>query len=418
MDASVLPLARASAADWLELTKPRITLMVVFTALVGFVTATSASPWTGLLLAALAGTGLVAGGASALNQVLERDTDALMHRTRTRPIPAGRIRPGEAILFGALLTLAGLGLLAALAGTLAALVAFSTWASYLFLYTPLKRRSHLVDARRRGSGCLAARDRLGRRQRQPRARGLHPVRHHVPVADPALPGDRLALPRRLRARGPEGASGHRPRGEADGAAGGPAQRGAPGREPGPGRRAASAARSTWPGRSCWEWASRSPRCSSRACAASAPPATCSWPRCSTCRRSRRCCSWPTSDRPRPAGPQRGAQRHLRLPADARLLAHPSRPARGAPPHDARGDRRLGAVPDVLPRLPLPGGLGAVHRPGPRARGLLRGAPQPHDPGGRDRAARPRHAVARPAQAASTPTAGSPAGRCRCGSTCR
>ena len=144
MDASVLPLARASAADWLELTKPRITTMVVFTALVGFVTATAVSPWTGLLLAALAGTGLVAGGASALNQVMERDTDALMHRTRTRPIPAGRIRPVEASLFGALLSLAGLALLGALAGPLAALVAFSTWASYLFLYTPLKRRSHLA----------------------------------------------------------------------------------------------------------------------------------------------------------------------------------------------------------------------------------------------------------------------------------
>ena len=144
MDASVLPLARASAADWLELTKPRITTMVVFTALVGFVTATAVSPWSGLLLAALAGTGLVAGGASALNQVMERDTDALMHRTRTRPIPAGRIRPVEASLFGALLSLAGLALLGALAGPLAALVAFSTWASYLFLYTPLKRRSHLA----------------------------------------------------------------------------------------------------------------------------------------------------------------------------------------------------------------------------------------------------------------------------------
>lgn len=144
MTASVLPLARASLGDWLELTKPRITTMVVFTALVGFVTATAASPWTALLLAALAGTGLVAGGASALNQVMERDTDALMHRTRTRPIPAGRIRPVEAVLFGLLLTLAGLALLAALCGTLAALVALSSWASYLFLYTPLKRRSHLA----------------------------------------------------------------------------------------------------------------------------------------------------------------------------------------------------------------------------------------------------------------------------------
>jgi protoheme IX farnesyltransferase len=144
MDASALPLARATAADWLELTKPRITLLVVFTALVGFVTAAQAPGWSALLVAALAGTALVAAGASALNQVLERATDALMHRTRNRPIPAGRIRPAEATLFGALLTGAGLGLLGALCGPLSALVAFATWASYLFLYTPLKRRTHLA----------------------------------------------------------------------------------------------------------------------------------------------------------------------------------------------------------------------------------------------------------------------------------
>jgi heme o synthase len=143
MDAEALPLSRASAADWLELTKPRITMMVVFTALVGFVAASAASPWSGLLTAALVGTGLVAGGASVLNMVMERDTDALMQRTRTRPIPAGRIRPAEARWFGALLTFGGLALLLSLCGALAALVAFSTWASYLFLYTPLKRRTHL-----------------------------------------------------------------------------------------------------------------------------------------------------------------------------------------------------------------------------------------------------------------------------------
>ena len=143
MDAEALPLARASAADWLELTKPRITMMVVFTAMVGFVVASPGSPWTGLLTAALLGTGLVAGGASVLNMVMERDTDALMLRTRTRPIPAGRIRPAEARWFGALLTLGGLALLLSLCGALSALVAFSTWASYLFLYTPLKRRTHL-----------------------------------------------------------------------------------------------------------------------------------------------------------------------------------------------------------------------------------------------------------------------------------
>ena len=143
MDAEALPLPRASTADWLELTKPRITMMVVFTALVGFVAASAASPWSGLLTAALVGTGLVAGGASVLNMVMERDTDALMQRTRTRPIPAGRIRPADARWFGALLTFGGLALLLSLCGALAALVAFSTWASYLFLYTPLKRRTHL-----------------------------------------------------------------------------------------------------------------------------------------------------------------------------------------------------------------------------------------------------------------------------------
>jgi protoheme IX farnesyltransferase len=144
MDASALPLARASLADWLELTKPRITLLVVFTALVGFMAGAPAQRWSYLLGAALLGTGLVAAGASALNQVLERATDALMNRTRSRPIPAGRIRPAEASLFGLLLTLVGLALLIALCGPLATLVALATWASYLFLYTPLKRRTHLA----------------------------------------------------------------------------------------------------------------------------------------------------------------------------------------------------------------------------------------------------------------------------------
>jgi len=143
MDAEAIPLSPASPADWLELTKPRITLLVVFTSLVGFVAASAASPWTGLLTAALVGTGLVAGGASVLNMVMERGTDALMHRTRSRPIPAGRIRPVEARWFGALLTVSGLAVLAGFCGGLAALVAFTTWASYLFLYTPLKRRTHL-----------------------------------------------------------------------------------------------------------------------------------------------------------------------------------------------------------------------------------------------------------------------------------
>ena len=140
--ASSLP--RASAADWLELAKPRITAMVAFTALVGFVIASPAPPWTPVLAAALLGTALVAAGASVLNQVYERETDALMLRTQSRPIPSGRIRPAPATAFGTLLTVAGLVLLLLGCGLLAAAVALGTWVSYLFAYTPLKRRTPLA----------------------------------------------------------------------------------------------------------------------------------------------------------------------------------------------------------------------------------------------------------------------------------
>jgi protoheme IX farnesyltransferase len=140
--ASSLP--RASAADWLELAKPRITAMVAFTALVGFVTASPAPPWTPVLAAALLGTALVAAGASVLNQVYERETDALMLRTQSRPIPSGRIRPAPATAFGTHLTVAGHVLLLLGCGLLAAAVALGTWVSYLFAYTPLKRRTPLA----------------------------------------------------------------------------------------------------------------------------------------------------------------------------------------------------------------------------------------------------------------------------------
>jgi protoheme IX farnesyltransferase len=95
------------------------------------------------LLLTLLGTALVASGSMTLNMLLERDTDALMHRTRGRPIPAGRLRPQDALWFGLLLTAAGLIELALLVRPLAALVAAATWASYLFAYTPLKTRTSL-----------------------------------------------------------------------------------------------------------------------------------------------------------------------------------------------------------------------------------------------------------------------------------
>ena len=141
--ASVVVPRRTALADYLELTKPRITLTVVMTALVGYVMATRGPVSVPRLAVTLAGTALVAAGASALNMLLERRTDALMLRTRNRPVAAGRLRVAEALVFGLALTLAGLGVLRFGAGALAALVALVTWASYLFAYTPLKTRTSL-----------------------------------------------------------------------------------------------------------------------------------------------------------------------------------------------------------------------------------------------------------------------------------
>jgi len=135
--------AQRSASDFAELTKPRITALVTLTALLGFVMgAEGAIPFPAVLFTLL-GTALVAGGASALNMLLERETDARMHRTRDRPLPAGRLRPIDALTLGAALTVAGLATLLLLSGPLPAAVALATWLSYLFLYTPLKPRTSL-----------------------------------------------------------------------------------------------------------------------------------------------------------------------------------------------------------------------------------------------------------------------------------
>jgi protoheme IX farnesyltransferase len=108
---SVAVARRAAAADYLELTKPRITMTVVMTALVGYVMGARAPVNPGHLALALSGTALVAAGASALNMVFERRTDALMLRTRNRPVAAGRLRVAEAVAFAGVVTAAGLAVL-------------------------------------------------------------------------------------------------------------------------------------------------------------------------------------------------------------------------------------------------------------------------------------------------------------------
>lgn len=132
------------AADLIELAKPRITLMVVLTTAVGFLLA-GADPFPALrFLHTIFGTALIAAGASTLNQVWEHRTDALMRRTESRPLPAGRMSVDSALLFGVVLALAGMADLALFVNLLTALLGGLTLAGYVFLYTPLKRVTSLA----------------------------------------------------------------------------------------------------------------------------------------------------------------------------------------------------------------------------------------------------------------------------------
>jgi protoheme IX farnesyltransferase len=133
--------SRTRTADFLALAKPRLNLLVVLTTLAAFYLGAGPTIDLAVLVHTVIGTALVAGAASALNQVYERDVDARMRRTRMRPLPDGRLQPVEAVRFGMLLALVGLVQLAAGANLLASLVAFATLASYVAVYTPLKRRT-------------------------------------------------------------------------------------------------------------------------------------------------------------------------------------------------------------------------------------------------------------------------------------
>jgi protoheme IX farnesyltransferase len=127
--------------DLHELTKPRLTTLVIATAAVGFFVASPARvDWLSGLLMTLGMMGVVGGG-NALNEFWERDIDALMKRTRNRPLPAGRMRPGTALAFGTLISIAGMALLVFGVNLPAAAAALAGWVSYVFIYTPLKQRT-------------------------------------------------------------------------------------------------------------------------------------------------------------------------------------------------------------------------------------------------------------------------------------
>jgi len=135
---------RSRTVDFLTLTKPRLNLLVLVTTLGGLYLASPEGVATSLLVHTLVGTALVAGGAAALNQVWERETDRLMRRTSVRPLPQGRLGVNEGTWFGVLLTSIGLVELTFGANATAAAVALGTSASYVLAYTPLKTRTSLA----------------------------------------------------------------------------------------------------------------------------------------------------------------------------------------------------------------------------------------------------------------------------------
>jgi protoheme IX farnesyltransferase len=126
-----------------QLTKPGVGGLVMVTALAGALSAPGPRS-TSKVLIALLGTALVVGAANTLNMYMERQSDALMTRTRTRPLPTGRVSPEVALIFGIVLATHGLPLLSLLVNPLTALLTAAALASYVFVYTPLKQVSPLA----------------------------------------------------------------------------------------------------------------------------------------------------------------------------------------------------------------------------------------------------------------------------------
>ncbi len=136
----------ARAVDYLQIAKPRISLLVLVTVAAGFALA-SVDGWHSLrLVHALGGIALVAAASSAFNQVLERDSDGMMRRTQNRPLPSGRLTPAEVSLFGLTSGTCGIAWLVAFVNLPTALLATLTLVLYVGIYTPLKRRTSFGTA--------------------------------------------------------------------------------------------------------------------------------------------------------------------------------------------------------------------------------------------------------------------------------
>lgn len=135
--------ARERLMAYLELTKPRITFLIVLTAAAGFCLGARSGVNYATLFHSMFGIALLSSGIATLNQYMERDLDGLMRRTQLRPLPSGKLAPVEALLFGIGLTVIAEIYLALMTNPLTAVLGLSVVAGYLFCYTPLKTRSTL-----------------------------------------------------------------------------------------------------------------------------------------------------------------------------------------------------------------------------------------------------------------------------------
>jgi protoheme IX farnesyltransferase len=134
---------RERAAAYAELTKPRITFLIVLTSAAGFALGSPGPVNYAALVSALFGIGLLSSGIATLNQYAERELDGLMRRTANRPLPTGKIAPWEALAFGAAMTMLAEAYLLVFVNPLSALLGLTVIAGYLFAYTPLKTRTSL-----------------------------------------------------------------------------------------------------------------------------------------------------------------------------------------------------------------------------------------------------------------------------------
>jgi heme o synthase len=145
-NATLEPSRRWLVGDLAELVKARLTLLVLFTTAAGFYLGSESPVDYGALFHVVFGTAAAAAGAAALNQWWERTPDALMRRTKMRPVPTGRMPPLEALVLGTVLSIVGVGYLAIVCNLLSAVLTAVTIAIYIFAYTPLKRASNANTA--------------------------------------------------------------------------------------------------------------------------------------------------------------------------------------------------------------------------------------------------------------------------------